>query len=74
MTLGRSVLSKSSSKVDWSGCTKLLLRKARLGQTAQAKAEGRPPAESDALRSNQRPNWTSHKNRQTRFLSSLSTV
>ncbi|MDQ7864698.1 hypothetical protein RCO48_37140 [Peribacillus frigoritolerans] len=32
------------------------------------------PRKASALRSNQRSNCTSHKNRQTRFSSSLSTV
>ncbi|MBR8644019.1 hypothetical protein KEH51_02610 [[Brevibacterium] frigoritolerans] len=43
MTLGRSVLSKSSSKVDWSRCSRLLLRKARLGRPRRRKPRADRP-------------------------------
>ncbi|MDQ7863552.1 hypothetical protein RCO48_28520 [Peribacillus frigoritolerans] len=34
---------KSKTKVDWSGCFRLLLRIARLGETPQAKGRGGSP-------------------------------
>ncbi|MBR8646310.1 hypothetical protein KEH51_28755 [[Brevibacterium] frigoritolerans] len=53
---------------------RLLIRKARLGKPRRRKLRADRPRKASALRSNQRPNCTSHKNRQTRFSSGLSTV
>ncbi|MFK4388265.1 hypothetical protein ABH916_000193 [Peribacillus frigoritolerans] len=64
--------------VDWSGCSRLLLRKALLGGTPQEQAEEapRPPAESECLdlEINIQIVLAIKNCRQTHFSLSLSTV